>query len=223
MDASRLLHFRSDLHLSRKAFHMGMGLLVLFVYLKAGLTRAQGLSILGFFFVLTFTVETLRLYNAKFNETFIKVWGPLLRSCETNRYSGTPYYIASMMIAIAIFPKPVAVIAIAFLAIGDPVASFFGILYGKKSIRFSNGKSLIGTMAGVFACIATALVALRLLEPLFTLSLTFEHWLILSIVGGVAGGFAELLPLEVDDNFSIPVVSGFALWVLFVVMGVVTH
>jgi dolichol kinase len=43
--------------------------------------------------------------------------------------------------------------------------------------------------------------------------------LILSLVGGIAGGTAELLPLEVDDNFSIPVVSGFVLWLTFIVLG----
>jgi dolichol kinase len=30
----------------------------------------------------------------------------------------------------------------------------------------------------------------------------------ISLAGGVAGGGAEMLPLEIDDNFSIPVVSG---------------
>lgn len=223
MNTTNLLHFRSDLHLSRKVFHMGMGLFILGVYLMMGLTRTEGLMILGFFLALNLTVETLRLRIPSFNAKFIKAWGPLLRTCETNRYSGTPYYIASTMIAIAIFPKPVAVLAIAFLAIGDPFASFFGILYGDKSIRFSNGKSLIGTLAGVVACALTAAVLLRVSEPIFQLGLTLEHQLILSILGGLAGGFAELLPLEVDDNFSIPVVSGFALWLLFVVLGVVTH
>jgi hypothetical protein len=40
--------------------------------------------------------------------------------------------------------------------------------------------------------------------------------LLLSFLGGFAGSVAELLPLNVDDNFAIPVVSGalmaFAFW-----------
>jgi len=42
----------------------------------------------------------------------------------------------------------------------------------------------------------------------------------LTVMGGLAGGGAELLPLEVDDNFSIPIVSGFVLWLAFILLGI---
>jgi dolichol kinase len=42
----------------------------------------------------------------------------------------------------------------------------------------------------------------------------------MTLVGGLAGGTAELLPLEVDDNFSIPIVSGFILWLGFILLGI---
>ena len=38
----------------------------------------------------------------------------------------------------------VAHISILHLSLGDPLASFFGIRYGKSSFVFPNGKSLIG-------------------------------------------------------------------------------
>jgi dolichol kinase len=43
---------------------------------------------------------------------------------------------------------------------------------------------------------------------------------LISLAGGVAGGGAEMIPLDIDDNFSIPLVSGLALWMAFVVFGV---
>ena len=98
--------------------------------------------------------------------------------------------------------------AILYLAFGDPSSSFFGVLYGRNKI-FPN-KSLQGTLGGFTVCaIATFLY------------LHFEAFppgkvLLLSLIGGFSGAISELLPLNVDDNFAIPVVSGalmaLALW-----------
>lgn len=213
------LHVRSDLHLARKLWHVCMGLFMVGLYM-AGLTRSQGVLILAAFLALNLTVETARLRIPAFNEVFMRLWGPLMRSCEVDRYSGTPYYIASSLIAVGIFPKPIAALAIAFLAVGDPIASLFGILYGDRSLRFSNGKSLIGTLAGMIACGAIAFLFLHFMNETQFLELKVDHLAILSVIGGIAGGGAELLPMEVDDNFAIPVVSGFVLWLAFIVMGI---
>jgi dolichol kinase len=221
LDKVFALRVRSDLHLIRKLWHMLMGLFMVGVYM-AGLTRSQGVLILGFFLALSLGVETARLKIPALNDLVVRFWGPLMRSCEVNRYSGTPYYIASSLIAVGIFPKPIAALSIAFLAVGDPIASLFGILYGDRSVRFSNGKSLIGTAAGMFACSVVAYIFLQFMNSTQFMELKFEHLLILSVLGGIAGGGAELLPMEVDDNFAIPVVSGFMLWLAFIVMGITT-
>lgn len=208
-----VLHVRSDLHLARKAFHMIMGLAIVAIYL-AGVSRPGGVLILGFFLGLNLLIETARLRIPSFNDKFMKVWGPLLRSCEMHRLSGTPYYIAAAILAIGIFPKPIAVLSIAYLACGDPLASLFGILYGDKSVRFANGKTLFGTLAGVATCTLVSMVFLQ------NLGLSESKMIALTVIGGIAGGCAELLPLEVDDNFSIPIVSGFVLWLAFIILGV---
>ncbi len=215
------LRLRSDLHLMRKLWHMLMGLFMVGVYM-AGLTRSQGVLILGAFLALCLVGETARLRIPAINELVVRFWGPLMRSCEVNSYTGTPYYIASSLIAVGIFPKPIAALSIAFLAVGDPIASLFGILYGDRSVRFSNGKSLIGTAAGMIACAGVAFLFLQFMNSTQFMELKFEHLLILSVIGGIAGGGAELLPMEVDDNFAIPVVSGFMLWLAFIGMGITT-
>lgn len=216
------LHVRSDLHLARKAWHMIMGLFIVAVYM-GGMSRSLGVLVLGFVLGVNLIVETARLKIPALNEKVIKMWGPLMRTCEMNRYSGTPYYIAAAIIAVGIFPQPIAALSIAFLAVGDPLASLFGILYGDKSVRFSNGKSLIGTAAGVIACAFVALVFLALMNHSGMMNLSQQQILILAAVGGLAGGGAELLPMEVDDNFAIPVVSGFVLWLAFIVMGISSY
>ncbi len=213
-DLQGRMAMRTDLHLARKVWHMGMGILIVVFYL-AGITRTHGVMMLGSVLGLSLFVETARLRNPALNAKIIQFWGPIMRTCETDRYSGVPYYLSASLLAIAIFPQPIAALSILYLAIGDPIASLVGILHGHRGFRFANGKkSLIGTAAGVAACMAVTVAYLSQMRVEGT------ELLIMTLVGGVAGGAAELLPLEVDDNFSIPVVSGFVLWFAFILFGI---
>jgi diacylglycerol kinase (CTP) len=207
------LHLRSDLHLARKLWHMSMGLLAAAVYMS-GMPRPTAVIIVCSLLGLNVFVEMARLRMPALNEKFIKFWGPIMRSSEADRVSGVPYYLASVALTVGIFPKPIAILSIAYLACGDPIASLTGILYGDKGLRFANGKSLIGTLAGVLACAVLTFIFLSAFH------LKDSAVLGLTLIGGLAGGLAELLPLEVDDNFSIPVVSGFTLWLAFILLGI---
>lgn len=207
------LHVRNDLHLARKLYHMMMGLTIAFIYLS-GLPASTGVIILGTVLVFSLTMETLRLRMPTINEKVVRFWGPVMRNCEVNRVSGIPYYLLATLLAVGIFPKPVAILAILYLAVGDPIASLAGILYGNLSFRFSNGKSLVGTLAGFAACFVVGFVYLK------TLALPDSQIFWIALIGAVAGGTAEHLPLETDDNFSIPMVAGFVLWLTFILFGV---
>jgi len=206
------LQLRTDLHLARKFWHMGMGLVIAGIY-QAGLATGISVVILSLFLTLALAVEVIRLRFPSFNEIMIRVWRPVMRSCEVDRCTGVPFYLASSIVSIAAFPRPVAVLSILYLACGDPIASLVGILYGDKSIRFSNGKSLIGTLAGVTTCVLVTLIYLHSLS--FPSSLIF----LLSLIGGIAGGLVELIPVDMDDNFTIPVISGFVMWFAFIFLG----
>lgn len=209
---SARLALRSELHLVRKLWHMSMGMVIALIYL-AGLPVLPSLVILSTAFALSVAVEFGRLRNPEFNQRMIRMWGPVMRSSEIQRVSGIPFYLAATIVAIAVFPKPVAVLSILYLACGDPIASVFGILYGDRGPRFANGKSLIGTAAGVITCLLVSWIYLQ------TLNLPPAPLAALTLVGGISGGTAELLPLEADDNFTIPVVSGFVLWLAFILLG----
>jgi diacylglycerol kinase (CTP) len=207
------LHLRSDLHLLRKSWHMVMGLMIAFIYLYSGITVTGAVLLTATALGIDLFVETARLRIPAFNESILRYWGPFMRSNEINRMSGVPYYLAATLLTIAIFPKPVAILSILYLACGDPIASLFGILYGKRSMRLAQGKSLIGTMAGVAACMVVGYVFLK------SLGLSDATVLPVAILGGLAGGTAELMPFDWDDNFTIPVISGFFLWLLFILFG----
>ncbi|MBI4924881.1 MAG: hypothetical protein HY843_03070 [Bdellovibrio sp.] len=111
---------------------------------------------------------------------------------------------------IALFPKTIAVLSILLLAFGDPIASLFGNLFGKLSIQFKNGKTLIGSLAGICICSVVSYIFLDL-----TMELPKHALFQLSLFAGLAGGLSELLPFKIDDNFSVPVISGFVIWFCF--------
>ncbi len=206
------LHVRSDLHLARKTWHMMMGLVIAFIYLS-GMQVSTAVMILGTLLGFDIIMEAARLRIPAVNEKVMRYWGPFMRANEVDRVSGIPHYLAATLLAIAIFPKPVAILSILYLACGDPIASLFGILYGHRGPRFASGKSLIGTLAGVLTCVLVTFIFLK------ALAVSGVALVVLTLVGGLAGGIAELVPLDLDDNFTIPVFSGFALWLAFIVLG----
>lgn len=207
-----LLRLRNDLHLIRKVWHMGMGFFMVWLY-WSGLSRTTSVLLLTLGFGVFMCGEILRLRWPAFNRFAIRYMGVLMRDSEVNRMTGTTYYIAAVALAIGIFPKTIAILSILYLAFGDPIASVAGIMYGDRSIRFKNGKSLIGTLAGVCVCALITVLVLR------SSNLSFTQTLWITVCGGLAGGAAEMLPLDVDDNFSIPLVAGFALWLVFILAG----
>jgi dolichol kinase len=168
------------------------------------------LAWLGALFLWSMSMEVLRLRRPDINEKCVRFFGSIIRSHEVDRVSGVPYYLASSFLAVAIFPKPIAILSLFYLAFGDPFASLIGILFGRHSVQIIKGKSLHGTAGGYAICAAITWFYLRStgVEGLNLIRLT--------LLGGFAGALAELLPLELDDNFTIPMVSGFVLWLGFI-------
>jgi diacylglycerol kinase (CTP) len=198
--ASLGLRHRSDLHLLRKGFHMSGALLILAPYLFLGVERERMAAVLGTLLAGAMSLEYARARWEWVNSLTVRFMGPIMRDTEVNQLSGIPFYLASCLCAFLIFPHHVAVLSILYLAFGDPFSSFFGVLYGRNKI-FPN-KSLQGTLGGFWVC------ALVTFLYLYWQRVDAEMLLIFTLLGGFAGSVAELLPLNVDDNFAIPVVSG---------------
>lgn len=207
------LGLRSDLHLTRKVFHCGMGVFMAALYATV-LSKVMAVSLLLGFFVGLLALEILRLRSPAMNSVALRVFGSILRRSEVDRLSGTPFYVGSVLLCVIVFPKSIAILSILFLAIGDPISSVMGILYGDRSIRFKNGKSLIGTASGMGICFIVALLFLRFHE-----GAPLSSAILIAFFGGIAGGGSEMVPLDIDDNFSIPLVSGLAMWVTDLIVG----
>lgn len=201
------LRHRSDLHLARKFFHMSGAVLWLTPYLFFGFSKEMMAALLGLALASVMSLEYSRARFPWVNQAALRVLGPIMRDTEVNQLSGIPFYLASCLFSFLIFPHHVAVLAILYLAFGDPSSSFFGVLYGRNKI-FPN-KSLQGTLGGFFVCATVTFLYLTWQRIDSQLIFLF------SLLGGFAGSVAELLPLNVDDNFSIPVVSGLLMAIAF--------
>lgn len=118
---------------------------------------------------------------------------------ELYGFAAAPLYFAfGILSTLLIFPSPVSGAAIAIFALGDSTASIFGGLIGKR-LPFNKGKTLEGSLAGfVFAFLAG--------------SLFVAPWI--AAIGAAVAMFVEYLPLPINDNVLIPVVTALALTLL---------
>jgi diacylglycerol kinase (CTP) len=203
----KVLHKRSDLHILRKIWHIGTGSLALYFYLRSDLETTTwawiGLTVAIF----GLSMDLLRIRYKSLNRLTLLVMGPFMRRSEREGISGLPFYALGASLSLFFYHKDIAVLSIMFLVFSDPLSSFFGVLYGKDKIM--PNKSLQGAVAGFFTCY---LITLFYVMNSTTLGV---HILVFSIVAGIIGSASELISaFNIDDNLTIPVVSGLGMTLL---------
>jgi dolichol kinase len=204
------LKIRSDLHLARKLYHT-LGVLLIF-WLYQILTREQGLILLGSTTVVVAALDFIRLRSSQLNRFMFNTFGLFLRRDEATRMSGMSSLLFGVLVIVFFLPHEVANLAILFLAFGDPFASAIGVIYGKDKIL--PNKSLQGFLGAFAICAVTSVLYFN-----FT-HLLMERWILASLLGGLIGALSELIAVgRLDDNLSIPVVSGGLLWAMFWFLG----
>ena len=124
---------------------------------------------------------------------------PVLKETEDRRITGATYIAISALVAFLVFDKPVAIVALFFLSLGDPVAALVGSRMGGARVF---GKSPAGTLAFLAVGVATA-------SLLSVAGVVSFHWA-LAAGAGVAAA-VELAPSILDDNLTIPLISGAAM------------
>lgn len=181
-------------HLGRKLYHLFGGLSLLSCYFLLG--RERALILYAILFITVLVVETARFAVPAFNAFLYGHFAGFFRPKERNRITGTAPYVLGIGSALYFYHAEIAAAAVCFLAFGDVAATTVGERWGRTKI---GEKSLEGSIAFV----AVALAAGALLS---VAGLPLAHGLILA--GAITAAGVELLPLQVNDNLSIPLVSG---------------
>jgi dolichol kinase len=181
--------------LKRKAIHLASLSIPLGYYLTPDLWQRDWERALLAAVILSFAVEVFRLNHLPTRNLFRHFFGELLRNHEEASLLGSTYLLIACLLSIYLFPKPIAVLALAFLIVGDTTAAIVGKWLGR--IRIFD-KTLEGSLACLVSC-----YLLTLLVP----EVPFR----VAVIGALTATVFELLPIPLDDNFRIPLSAGFAM------------
>lgn len=141
-------------------------------------------------------LEISRRRSRRVNDWFTRWFSVLLKESESSQTLGSTYLLVATLLAFLLFDRNVAVLALLFLAVGDPLAALVGQRYGRARIR---KKSVEGSLAFVAGA---ALVGWILIAGGLDVSL----WVVMS--GAAVAALVELLSLPPDDNITVPLVAG---------------
>lgn len=142
--------------------------------------------------------DVLRMNFTLARRYFMRVFSVLLREQEKeSRLTGATWLFTGMALCFYLFPLPSAVCGAIFVCLADPAAAIIGRRYGRVKLF---KKTLEGSL-GFF--ITAAVVVLMVTD-------TGLSGLAVAFVATVL----ELLPIEINDNLSIPLVSGYLLTLL---------
>ena len=187
--------------LYRKAVHLSSLWMPLFIF-----TAPRNRSILLFFTLLAANLfveyaayQRTAVIGMLFKKMFIKTLRNREISHSTFSPSGSVYILAAALAVSVCFAPKAAAAAMCVMLIADSNAALCGRFWG--SFRFYNGKSPEGTLAffisalGIISCFFPALPPVTA----FFIALT-----------ATAAEFFEK-ELRIDDNYTIPLVTGFLL------------
>lgn len=185
--------------LKRKAIHLASLSIPIAYYLSPQSWARTWERALLASVILSLAVEVFRLHNPQIRGIFRHFFGEIVRNHEEASLLGSTYLLIAMLLTIHLFEKPVAVLALAFLVLGDTMAAIVGKSIGTH--RLLGGKTVEGSLGCFAMCFG-----LTLLMP----GIPFY----VGLVGALTATIFELLPIPLDDNFRIPLSAGFAMELL---------
>ncbi len=147
----------------------------------------------GVLLALSLMLEGLRFRYAGFNRLFLKWMRLLVKDKEERAVLGSTYVLAGTVVVIASVSEPVAVLALFFLSVGDPLASLVGQRFGSHRLK---DKSLEGSAAFFAGSVAVGAAVL---------AGGLESTAPVMLVGAAAATLLEALPLWPDDNLTVSV------------------
>lgn len=183
----------------RKTIHIFNAFIPL-VHITLVKNRIDMLIFLSFILVFCFFIEILRSQKMLVYKIFKKYLYPMMRSSEKEgEITGATWVFAGSLFTIILVPKPYCIIALFFLTVGDTFAALAGKKYPFLKINHK-------TLSGSFACFVTCC----LIGFLFRFNIDTH----IIIFGALIATLTELLSSKINDNLSIPILSGLSMYFL---------
>lgn len=188
----------------RKAIHLGFLILPLDL-LHEVLPWPRGRKQFELLFVAltvgAIALDLLRLHEDRVKRFFRQFLGELIREHERFSLLGSTYLLLASLLAIEIFPQPVAAAALGFTVLGDAMGALVGRAWGRHRVF---NKSVEGAAGCFLACVAWACYV-SAVSPLT---------LPVMVAGALAATLVEVLPIPLDDNLGITLAAGYTMKLL---------
>lgn len=200
MDEANQISFSAEL--VRKGIHL-FALTIPIGYIFVSLPLA--IFWVGLSTAVSFFIDFSRFRKWMLWSWLANIMGSIFREHEMKGgLSGATYILVTALVTIIVFPKTIAIAALTFIIIGDTAAAIVGRRYGKH--RLIGRKSLEGS--------AACLISLSLISVIIP-GLPYQA----GFAGAAAATLTELLSGKVDDNLTVPMVSGIVMIIVMRLMG----
>lgn len=126
-----------------------------------------------------------------------------IASLEEERYGiaiAPVYFALGIAVTLALFPNSYGFAAIAVFALGDSVATITGHLFGRTVLPYNKAKTTEGFLMGAIAGFLGALLFVDLY---------------IAITAAIIGMLIESLPMPVNDNLTMPILTSAILSFVF--------
>jgi glycerol-3-phosphate acyltransferase PlsY len=185
---------RKAIHLATIVLPLGM----LYEWLPWPRGRAEWRWLLIGLTVVAIGIDLVRIHERRAREFFRAFFGELIREHEHWSLLGSTYLLIAALLAIEIFPWPVAIAALGFTIVVDSLAAVIGRGWGRR--RFFH-KSLEGAAAGLVGGLAWAAFLV------WSGQLSWQ----VALAGALAASLIEILPIPLDDNLGVTLFSGYVM------------
>jgi len=192
------------LKILRKVVHSVSGILALIFYFFPAQENIFifGLSVL---IIISLLFDMIRLTFPHINDFVFEHMSFIFVSRDRKKINSAIFYFIGCLMTILLFPVQIAAIGILFLSFGDTAAAVGGMMLGKY-IPFKIPRTQ-KTYIGLF-CFFIVACGIG-----FLLGLPIK----VAVIAALAGAIVEVLPLGIDDNFTIPLTASFVIWLFPVV------
>ena len=176
----------------RKGIHL-FNLIIPFLYFFVFTDKWEYLKILALITICFIIIDIGRHFVPIIKSIFSFFFDKMLRDHELKgKLTGATCVMIASCFSIALFSKPVAILSLIYMSVGDTAAGIIGQLYGKHKI---GTKTWEGFSAGLLVCFIIAI----------NYDMLPKH---ISLIGALSAMIMEILPIPLDDNFKIPLGSG---------------
>ena len=189
---------RKSMHLASLIVPLGM----LYEWLPWPRGKGAWVALILTLTVIALAIDVIRVNDDRTRRGFKRFFGGMIREHEAFTLLGSTYLLLAGWLALELFPQPIAAAALGFTILGDGFAALVGKAWGRR--RFFK-KTLEGAGGGLLACLAWAI---------FLVATGHLTWTV-ALAGALVASLVELLPIPLDDNLGMTLISGYVMRLLW--------